>query len=571
VPTRASRSPGCYNRQVHIDENTVLDVSRGTVTVRWGEESQVLRYNEVDELREAAQGFVSALVEAERHALFPHVCSSCGECCRREDVLVTSQEVFRLARQMGHSDEEFRTRYMREAPTWNPEDGYLKRDEGRCVFLRETSGVLMTRCAVYENRPFSCRAFMPVSPMCVKPPGTLVEHLTEIRIQGNVVAVASDGPVRIEIDAVGRPWHSRMVAFVERVRLEDEARENRFTQVANGLAKILQEIKNDFAVDPTFGKAYRQFMEARGVVNDLAGMVELSEADAATQTALLEGLWQQVRELDQAIAFQDIAPEHPRPSPNGNGRHAEPPPAPEVKAAPTSSLASLTVFPELVLASLVHQGAPAQCSLPLQEHPRLVAPVRALLSLVARWETADVAAALEDENPPCFLCGECCRHYAVEITPTDIARLAQNLNFSEADLIERYTVPGRFSWNEGNRVLRKTEHEGRRQCVFLEHRADGFFYCGVHEFKPGVCAGYLPTNKLCRRTNDAQYWSRQINNILWLFIEGHNAHLCTTQTHLRNLSPILLDLRRRKPALEAASALSHAAQECIAEIVARFS
>lgn len=546
---------------MHIDAATRIELSRGLITTRWGETSQVLRYVEFERVRDAVQRFVLALARFESAVLCGHVCTRCGECCRREDILVTAQEIFRLARQVGVSDAEFRERYLRPAPTWNSEDGLLRTVAGRCVFLDNGADGRTTRCTVYEQRPDSCRAFLPTSAVCVKDPHKLVESLSLVCVEGSRVNVTTDANVRHDLQAEGRPWQPELNALVAALAEVDEKREDPFTQLGNRLKGVLDGLRDDFKAEPGSGAAYRQLMEARGVLEELGRQIEITAADAPQRNALVEALWGQVLDLDAMVAAAPFVEEAPAAAATSEATPAalEPPPPPATGAR----LVGITVFPERAVASVVHGTQSGQASLPYDTFPSLIPHARDLMESLVRWESPEIAAALEEADPPCFRCGECCRVYHVEIVPSDIERLAWNLGLSEADFVERYTVPGRFSWNPGHRILQKVDYQERKQCVFLEHRADGFFYCGVHAFKPEVCAGYPPTNKLCRRYNDGQYWTRQVRNVHWLFFEGFRAWLCTAHTLAQNRPPLPVDLRRNSQVLSSAARLGHQVLECL--------
>jgi Fe-S-cluster containining protein len=147
---------------------------------------------------------------------------------------------------------------------------------------------------------------------------------------------------------------------------------------------------------------------------------------------------------------------------------------------------------------------------------------------------------LTEDNPPCFMCGECCRCYSVEISPSDIDRLVELLGGSPREFVENHTKPGRFSWNPGCRILHKEDKVLRhsamnprlipvqmagernrfeRACIFLDEKEDGFFYCRVYTHRPAPCRGYETTNSLCRKTNQREHWGRQARRLVWVRLE----------------------------------------------------
>lgn len=93
-------------------------------------------------------------------------CTECGACCRREGfVWVSPPEVDRLARNLGLTAGEFRSRFTREiAIEGLDERGVsLIRAGDRCVFLDDATN----RCTVYEARPEQCAAY-PFWPRAVQ-------------------------------------------------------------------------------------------------------------------------------------------------------------------------------------------------------------------------------------------------------------------------------------------------------------------------------------------------------------------------------------------------------------------
>lgn len=88
-------------------------------------------------------------------------CSMCGNCCTGSPgyVLVSDAEVDRLARRLGLSDADFRSRY-----THQTREGVslteLKTDFGLdCVFLDRTTIPGKAICGVYEDRPDQCQTW----------------------------------------------------------------------------------------------------------------------------------------------------------------------------------------------------------------------------------------------------------------------------------------------------------------------------------------------------------------------------------------------------------------------------
>lgn len=80
-------------------------------------------------------------------------CSGCGACCRwGGSVLLTDQDIGKMAEYMGLSQQEFIDSHTRLAPN-RQQLALLDQADGSCAFL-EGDG-----CTVYEARPEQCSSF----------------------------------------------------------------------------------------------------------------------------------------------------------------------------------------------------------------------------------------------------------------------------------------------------------------------------------------------------------------------------------------------------------------------------
>ena len=90
-------------------------------------------------------------------------CATSG-CCRNYNVLVTAEDMERLAAHLGLARDEFRSRFTTPAVDWSADyERQLACDrddagEEKCVFLKRAAGG-QYRCSVYEGRPKICRDF----------------------------------------------------------------------------------------------------------------------------------------------------------------------------------------------------------------------------------------------------------------------------------------------------------------------------------------------------------------------------------------------------------------------------
>jgi Fe-S-cluster containining protein len=182
-----------------------------------------------------------------------------------------------------------------------------------------------------------------------------------------------------------------------------------------------------------------------------------------------------------------------------------------------------------------------------RSEPRLAELAWELVRAVLERPEDSLQQAVQETEPACTMCGECCRLFAVEVTPSEVRELCAFLGLKRADFHEHYTIPGRFGWNPGNRILRKVPTplyskrlrelplaapEGQGvQCVFLERRPDGFFGCRVYSARPKPCRNFAPTSSLCRKTNSAVNPGRQAYSLRSLYLDAEAIRLYTARGH----------------------------------------
>ena len=82
-------------------------------------------------------------------------CNFCpGYCCYRlpgASLLLTAEDINRIARHFAITDGEVRSRYLENKNT------FRTREDGSCPFL--AAGKMCKRCSIHEARPRQCREF----------------------------------------------------------------------------------------------------------------------------------------------------------------------------------------------------------------------------------------------------------------------------------------------------------------------------------------------------------------------------------------------------------------------------
>lgn len=391
----------------------------------------------------------------------------------------------------------------------------MRLQDGRCPFLAEGGEDTRASCTLYEDRPQDCRQFPSNTPLCRKEPGRLIEELRAIRLRGTDLEVElKNGTRHLLVDE--RAFCELVMAQLESL---DTSTEERLERVARRTREILDESGPE-----------ADTVKLRQLISDLGtiGGLERDKPD------ILAELWTGLRKLE-------AGPPPPRPAPRVGSRVA---------------WLQLT---EEALSALYDLPPQIPVHLPLYRYGGIKERVQAFMRELLTVNDDGFQTRLTEPDPPCFMCGECCRCYSVEITPSDIDRLVELLEITPREFVGRYTRPGRFSWNPGNRILNKEDKVLRhtavnprlvpvqmvperfeRGCIFLDEREDGFFYCRVHSHKPGVCRGYETTMSLCRKTNQIHHWGRQARRLVWVRVEPDTVAAQLFDDLSRGLPPVTL-------------------------------
>ena len=502
--------------------------------------SIIFRYNENPEIRDLVRDFLHEFVEQNRNNLFKNR-GRCGDSCRLDDVLVREQDILRIQQHLGISESEFRKRYLLPSPTWNPGDGLMKLENWACPFLsvdthQSPGRAHTTHCTIYEVRPQNCRDFVSDKSFCVKDLGLLIERITQI-----LMAEDSTRVVFSDTEWVDMPTPSHWFVQLSTKLWSQEPTQpqpQKHERISAKVGEHLDCMLNSFE-DANLTDAYRNDCKRlRRLVHELAKMQHFSQNNES-----MEQLWFKLHRLELLVSNEGAFP--------------------AVAAAPReeeeeSGLDWLLVQENGLVVRPA--GQTKLVSLPFLQVPSLREAIAHLLQKVLERPEALVQDAVREDDPPCYMCGECCRCLVVEIKPSDIDRLCQLLPVTPTKFVELYTEPGQFSWNKKARILNKVEapiysknlkslrllqdegpHSGSttsNQCVFLERRDDGFFYCQVHSHKPDVCRNYSATNRLCKDANQRENWGRQAQSLTYVAADFRLLSLQTRSRLAQNRPPL---------------------------------
>lgn len=478
-------------------ESSLIFLAPQDCYIEFPERTQRFRYTEVPELREKVQQFVQSLVEEHRNDFFGDRCGRCGNSCRRSDVLVREQEILPLQQHLGLRESGFREKYLSAAATWNPGDGFMKLQNGACPFLKGGDGTPQSAiCTIHDIRPQSCRDYRSDKPSCRKDTGHLLEEVAEVWLDPEHTRIVLQGGTTATFASTGWAELSQLMTVSE------PSDPHRYERVAREVKAMLEMMIQELP-GAVINDVYRENLKRlRRLTDSLAGMQHLS-------TQISEGLeetWTLLRRLERSVD----APVQTQPF-----------------------LESTLDWLYLEETGLQFRATGRTDVIPLAYPwaPRVHKAATGLLKALLQQSDDALQEALGEKDPPCYMCGECCGFYAIEVQPSDITRLIELLPVTREEFIEEYTVRQRFTWNSGARILKKApatvyskdlkslrvlgQEEGHtaQRCVFLERKDDGFFYCGVHSHKPDACRAYQPTHALCRNTNQRENWGRQLKSL----------------------------------------------------------
>jgi Fe-S-cluster containining protein len=513
---------------------TVIKLEPSECTMTVGEIRTNYRYSEATELRDDVRDYIYDLI-GEHRLKFSGECGRCGNSCRRSDVLVRHQEILAFQQRFGISETAFREKYLEPAKTWNAGDGLMRLNaDGTCPFLvvhknGEEDGAHSTSCSVHDIRPRSCREYLSNQSSCRKDTGQLIESIARVTLDYSQVEI-----ITLAGETVTLPANRELLAsLAEKFEIARPNRGERFKKISNAVETNLDKLLKNFKFEEIDEVFTGNVATIRHLVGELAELVDL----APGSDQRIEEMWVKLRRLEALCSGQNLPQE-------------------TVICASVEGGEAKPAFDWIYLqeSSLQYRkdGSKTQ-SIQLAQVADLQKNVTALLQSLLVAPDSAFQESVQETNPECYMCGECCRFYAVEIKPSDIRRLCEILPVTPTEFVEKYTNNPRFGWNKKNRIFKKVPapayskdltsvkilgQNETEQCSFLERRDDGFFYCSVHSHKPQVCRNYGATNALCRNVNQKENWGRQISNLAWVEIEGPQIRL---QTRERN--------DKQKPAL----------------------
>lgn len=488
------------------------------------------------DLHEAMCDFADELAKKYALSAFGHICTQCGNCCRREDILVMGSDIFEIANHQGITEEAFRKRYLRSTNSWNDHDGFMKLKKGRCPFLKmDDTGYY--NCTIYDVRPQSCRIYPAMGSLCEKTPGYLLEFLDEVKIEGDEISLSIE-PVPEKKPKHNKPWKTLLFNYrmgndrvkeafdkvVKELSLIEEDEDDELEKAIRKTEKVFDNFLVSIEKENDRNTLQEKVVDLHKILDDLYKLT----VKAPGEYSILDNLWKKLR-LIEAITTRKSATV----SDQVFEKKEQQTQNVSLFTSGDYSVHSISMYPELITLSIIHEGNVVPYPMHLSSDKKVRDAVRDFIKSLVQTKGDMLHTVLSDPEPICYLCGECCSYFGVEIAPSDIRRLSNGKNMKETEFRERYLKRNEYSWNRGDACMRKQKLEGEEtsKCVLLEKRDDGFYYCSIHSIKPSVCRGFSAQHHLCRIINHIKYWYRLIKNIIRVDLFPDRLILHTFYTH----------------------------------------
>lgn len=486
-----------------------------------------IRYSENPEVRNAVRSFMRRLLDLYGGEMLSGFCGRCGNCCINREILITAHETRKISQYLDIPLKEFFDRFTIPASTWNEHDRVIRTESSRCVFLsRGHSGTF--KCEIYPCRPFCCVSFIPVTDRCIKRMERMLTEVAQVSISGDSFEVTLNSGKVFSLAAVDLESE---IASLEQASAPCRAgAHDKLGSVASDAKKIITGLMEDYRKTGITEPFIRHVESMYEIVDSLDCMTSLR----SYEPDMIRELWISIRELkklsDAGVSIEASGPE-----------------APPV-AMSDFSLDGFRFLPETLTVIFHSSEGAGSITIFLDSNPELRSAIRAFLKTLVITADSELLEALGHLDPHCTMCGECCRVYAVEITPIDIERIADHLKISTEAVRENYLEPGRYSWNDQDGVVKRIpKEETGRECVFLEKNDPAVSCCSIYPARPGICRDYTPKSRLCKRVSTGRKWYEHLKNIISLDVTGDTVRLLTYHTFSSKLPPASFRLDDNRP------------------------
>ncbi|MDQ7824126.1 MAG: YkgJ family cysteine cluster protein [Candidatus Eremiobacteraeota bacterium] len=502
-------------------------------------EEAAFLYADYPALRTPVRAITEYVVERFRQELFGDICTRCGNCCRSRPVPVTAGEIRNICLFFHEDDEEaFRHRFIDRAFTWCESDGTLRRIEGQCAFLSKGTTEAY-RCEIYPSRPSVCRDLEPSMACCAKETGKLIFHLAMIEIGNDGLEATSSSGRSVKF-----PWNEDSLLQSQVAELREAA--GAFQIPDTSFEVAVNDLDGDLA------GLRRLALEGGKVTGEKLGELAGKISSMAAPEKKYERLLVIIREkLARLVELARATPRQARPYEGG------------------LTFTALTLYPERLEARGTLKGQPARALMKYGSHQALQDKVQAFMERLTASTDPALWEALWHADLKCFLCGECCRRFKVEINPHDIDKIAGRLGITEEEARDRYLHPGIFSWNRADALLAKKDGtkldliHSLADCIFLEDSRGGAALCAMYGTRPHVCESYTPLDTLCLEMSIITRKDSFLENILSVECGDGLVKMTTKTTRACEVPPYEIHLNEDRMLGTLYDALEEEAARCM--------
>lgn len=458
-----------------------------------------IKYVKDGKLRDKAIELVTAFTKEFPYSFSSH-CTRCGNCCSLEEIKVNGSELFNLGRIFNLNEKEFYNKYLKPCPSISDYDGYIKLKKGKCPFLKKEKTGKYT-CTIYENRPESCRLFIPFSKICDKKAEELIELISYIEIEEEKISVSVKNglfyyyPLTEKLKKI----YSEILAVVSGID------KDKLKWILDNLTGILDDLEKGEASMLEF----RDYLErVKTLINDIKNDEKLYNPE-------IDEISTRVIELEKEGRDRDPKEEYIETSEAG------------LLKIQNFLLKEIIFYDFSLGLSYTINNTPYNYYIKYGENDNLLKEVRAFSTILTKVIREVFPLALEIPRNQCYTCGHCCSRFVVEIAPSDILRLAKEFNMTEKKFRKEYIESPRFGWNPGNGILKRYIDGSLKRCIFLKKDKKGHYLCSVHQVKPELCKVYRTGKPHCYREVTEEHYYRLLSNIQYIQLDSENLNITT--------------------------------------------
>jgi len=490
-----------------------------------GEEVLTVSYGDSEKVRTEILKFIESVTTCFPH-YFNFYCSRCGNCCRRNNIFIRGGDLFGMSTSLAIPEKEVYSKYLIPIDSWSGYDGYIKTSDGKCPFLEKgTSG--RHTCKIYEHRPQECVLYLPSSQNCKKNLTDLIEELYSIEIEDETIktVLKSGQTYRDTIKQEIKKNFSGILSVLASLQPEEI---NRTKVVIKEVESIIKDVeRGKIPVD-----------DFKRNLSRIKKILQKVWKEKSIYSEEIEDIWSRICNLE--MEYMNIK------CPVTTGGPAEK--ETKEKSLLTMDnfiLEQITFFPLNICLNYKIKEENYNYFLYYSQDKNILDPIKSFVEDIALFIKHNAPVILDNFIKKCYMCGECCNIFKVEIEPSDIKRLADEYKMSEEEFRKEYILPGNYSWNSGSGIIKKVidEETGRRVCAFLKKGDLNLDYCSVHSFKPDLCREYKPGKVSCYNRIEDESVFRLIYNIHSIELNSEVISVTTNYTCFKLKNPFSVSWR----------------------------